>query len=358
MQAYVDPGSLEPGSFARLMALTPLHLIWLGNEAVYLFFVLSGFVLVLPFLRSGRSLVPYYPRRLVRLYLPVWGAFVLAVLWMTVLPRHFGPGSSIWLRSHIAELTPEAVTSDLLLFPLPFWTNSALWSLRYEVGFSLLLPVYLILGRRAKSLNLLKFLVLLAAVFYFTYQPVSPWGLYLPMFGVGTVMAFERQRLGRWAEAISRSPRSGLYWTITTLVSLGMLNSYWTVYALVSDPQDLRFWVSAARGMNVLGACLAVFVCLRASRFMQSRVVQWLGTRSFSLYLVHEPVVVSTAVLLGGMPSVPVSLAISVPVSLLLAEAFFRVVEKPSHRLSRKVGRWAERAATPAPAPAMADQGV
>jgi len=35
------------------LTYSPLHLWWLGTEAVYLFFVLSGFVLALPFVQAG-----------------------------------------------------------------------------------------------------------------------------------------------------------------------------------------------------------------------------------------------------------------------------------------------------------------
>src|SRR6201995_3858781 len=40
---------------ALLVAYTPLHLLWAGSEAVIVFFVLSGFVLVLPHV-TGRSI--------------------------------------------------------------------------------------------------------------------------------------------------------------------------------------------------------------------------------------------------------------------------------------------------------------
>ncbi|MGH7001396.1 MAG: acyltransferase family protein, partial [Stellaceae bacterium] len=34
---------------ARIMAFSPLHLLWDGHQAVLVFFVLSGFVLSLPY---------------------------------------------------------------------------------------------------------------------------------------------------------------------------------------------------------------------------------------------------------------------------------------------------------------------
>jgi peptidoglycan/LPS O-acetylase OafA/YrhL len=39
------------GGMAWAFIYTPLHLIWAGTEAVYLFFVLSGVVLTFPILR-------------------------------------------------------------------------------------------------------------------------------------------------------------------------------------------------------------------------------------------------------------------------------------------------------------------
>ena len=64
--------------------------------------------------------------------------------------------------------------------------------------------------------------------------------------------------------------------------------------------------------------------------------VHWLGSRSFALYLTHEPLVVSLQNLLWQLPRAMV-IGGGIGGSLLLAEAFFRVVEKPSHQFSRLV---------------------
>src|SRR6185312_1226739 len=69
------PGPLPTrGSLDWLLVYTPLHIFWAGQEFVVVFFVLSGFVLSLPIARGGRlRIASYYPARLIRLYLPVWG---------------------------------------------------------------------------------------------------------------------------------------------------------------------------------------------------------------------------------------------------------------------------------------------
>lgn len=86
-----------------------------GQAAVLVFFVLSGFVLSRPFLAEPPSgWRGYYPRRLLRLYLPVWGALLLtwglatvAAHWGTV-----GPGS--WLHRPLRAGVPYIGQGALL----------------------------------------------------------------------------------------------------------------------------------------------------------------------------------------------------------------------------------------------------
>jgi peptidoglycan/LPS O-acetylase OafA/YrhL len=65
--------------------------------------------------------------------------------------------------------------------------------------------------------------------------------------------------------------------------------------------------------------------------------MQWLGSRSFSLYLVHHPIVLAFAYGFHA-PSFVMLLALAVPASLLGAELLHRVVERPCHRVARAVG--------------------
>jgi peptidoglycan/LPS O-acetylase OafA/YrhL len=89
---------------------------------------------------------------------------------------------------------------------------------------------------------------------------------------------------------------------------------------------------------SVVGSCLVVW-CFATTSVGHAagtqRAVAWIGHRSFSLYLVHEPFIVTTAVLLGRRANPVVVLAISLPVSLVVAAAFYRIVEHPSHRVAK-----------------------
>lgn len=77
----VIPAVASDRASAAWIVRSPLHLFWAGNEAVYVFFILSGLVLTLPAVRRGRMRwKPYYPSRLLRLYIPVVASVVLAVV--------------------------------------------------------------------------------------------------------------------------------------------------------------------------------------------------------------------------------------------------------------------------------------
>ncbi len=99
------------------------------------------------------------------------------------------------------------------------------------------------------------------------------------------------------------------------------------------------------RAVVAAGACIAVGLPLvlgSLRSFLDTPVMQWAGSRSFSLYLVHEPIVVAAAFALGGTMSVALLAAVAMPVALLAAEGFFRVAERPVHRWSRAFGLWVE----------------
>lgn len=61
------------------------------------------------------------------------------------------------------------------------------------------------------------------------------------------------------------------------------------------------------------------------------------GAISFSLYLVHYPMLAAVDYLSGGQ--LWALIAIGIPSSFAAAFAFFRLVEQPSHRLARQLFR-------------------
>jgi peptidoglycan/LPS O-acetylase OafA/YrhL len=342
MGVHDDPEAPR-SALVQWVTATPLHLLWDGEVAVQVFFVLSGFVLTLAATRNAHRWGSYYRQRLLRLYLPVWAAVVLAVTLRFAVPVGDTTGLSSWLAFH-ADVGRAGVLADLVLLAGPVGsTMTALWSLRWEVVFSLLLPVFVLAATRARRLLVVK-LVALAAVAYAgallgpVDQPYALGALYqLPLFGLGCLLAVERDRV----TALMRAWRPGV-WAVVLTAAVLLCSSYWLLDLGGSRADVPHAVVALTRVLQVAGAGLLILATLGClDRPLRRPAVQWLGARSFSLYLVHEPVAVAVGYLTGWTS--PAVLLLTVPGSLGLAEVFFRVVERPSHRLARRVGSMVER---------------
>ena len=330
---YLGNASLPTGSADWFFSRTPLHVFWDGQEVVQIFFVLSGFVLALPAVTRGTQWfsVSYYPRRIIRLYFPAIGALLFGGL---LHQLHTKPivGASWWLNDHAISLTAhDALNDATLVHQGSLWAfTSVVWSLKYEVIFSLALPVVLWLALIVRRAGLLSLLVA-AGCLYTTYAATKAGNnnLYCyPVFALGVLMAFHADRLRRLA----------LPWMLPIALSL-------CVFLLTTA----YIWTGVSETVNaiqrtgvVVASCLAVWIAIgfeRARKMLSGVPAKWLGSRSYSLYLVHEPIVVATVFLFHGFVNPLLMLGVVVPISLLAAELFWRGVESPSIRLARRVGQ-------------------
>lgn len=335
---YLDPRSAEDG-LAWWFTFTPLHLVWAGTEAVFVFFVLSGLVLTLPAMTGLLRLRAYYAARLLRLFPPVWAAVLFTVAVALVVPRVWPADASWWMVAMTPPITAGGVVADLTLLVAPGATNHVLWSLQWEVVFSLLLPVFVLVAvsrRVAWSHKIAAALAAVGAAAVLDNIAVSA----LAMFLLGSLMAAGRSHVDYAAAVIEGQRRPTLCWALVGLLAAVLLSAYWLVHAPGWDLPAEHPLVALARAMQALGACLVVAIawfCPGARKVLSATVVQWLGARSFSLYLVHLPLVSATVLVLGGTPPLWAVLLIAVPAALLCTAVFYRLVERPSHRLARRM---------------------
>lgn len=336
------------GSAEFLLFRTPAVLFTLGDQAVMIFFVMSGFVLAVPMLGAqlrSRATLAYYGRRLVRLYVPVWAALVFAAALAVAVPRN-GDGGA-WLASHPQPTLSRMLRDGVLLLGTSN-LNSPLWSLTWEMWFSLLLPLMVLAYRTLRVarwwLPCVALLVVISAVSRWSsladILPASwltvPLLRYLPVFAIGILLAAHREQILRWGENLSRPARNGLAaGTALLLIGVPMLAPLEPGSSLGA----IALWGSVVAVSSAV--VLLALVHPTLSRGLESPAAQWAGKHSFSLYLTHEPIIVSAAVLVGVSGWWPwvVFAFLLIVVSLLVSAGFYRVVEKPSHRLSRTVGR-------------------
>jgi peptidoglycan/LPS O-acetylase OafA/YrhL len=87
--------------------------------------------------------------------------------------------------------------------------------------------------------------------------------------------------------------------------------------------------------IQLAAAAVLIFVAIfdrRLRNALESRGVRGLGLISFSLYLVHDPLLVALDYITDNRVLVFV---IGVPLSLAIATVFYFAVERPSHRLAQ-----------------------
>ena len=317
---------------------SPLHVLWNGTPAVHVFFVLSGFVLVLPFTRPGaaRSWAQYYAKRFFRLYLPAWASLAVAVALIAMIPRTASPLQSSWADMYVIDPSVGQIFKDGLLLLSASTINTPLWSLKWEVLFSLLLPAYIFFALRWRRFWHVKIGAALLLAVVGGLQDVD-WLTYLPIFAIGAVLGAEHERI---RELMRNWPR--LVWFFVAAAGLFLANAEW-----ISPEQP----VPGVEAVVTVGAVLIVLLFVSwdpAKRLGDTAVAQWLGRVSFSLYLVHLPIILAGVTLLRSV-SLPLALAASVAASFVAAELFYRYVEQPAHRLSTAAGRAVGRRTSPAP---------
>ncbi len=311
---------------------TPLKLFTAGTESVLVFFVLSGLVVTLPALRDGFGWLGYYGGRMLRLYLPVWASLALAAAAIALLPRDLAmvaPDS--WLaHGNAVTLSGSQLLQEASLTKASYDVNNVLWSLRWELVFSLSLPLFVIAARALQRSWV--FATALAVVCTVTGRLVDVDALvYLPIFFLGALMAVRLPELRRSVQAWPRIGR----------VALAGASGLLLIASWLARPIEGAIGADVLWGLAGVGAAGLVVVAIgspTAERALSSAVPAWLGRISFSLYLVQAPLIGTLAFALGDAHWKLIA-ALAIPGSLLAGWLFHLAIEKPTHRLAK----WANR---------------
>ena len=344
------PGAwLDPWTWLKF---TPLRLFASsGPAAVVLFFVLSGFVLSLPFLRTGRRLgyAEFAIKRVLRIYPPFAAAILLsAALYAVVRPTPI-PGASEWFGSVLWDrpLSWDYVLRNLMMTGLrPDMTlDLVMWSLVHELRISLVFPLLFLLTRRYPWASAATSMaVAVACTAALGGHEATDLGSslmdtlrFVPMFVAGIIIAGNLDVIRAY---LARLPdiASACLWlgAIALLMFPGMS---------VSNYYDF-VWGAGAITLMVL-----TIASVRADRLLSMAPLCWLGRVSYSLYLIHVPLMLALLHLTYGWLPLWVVVVSIFPLAMAGAELMYLAVEAPSIRLGRHLAGRARAAAHPAGRP-------
>lgn len=325
---FADPlmKSRRPNSGMGIFSLLAAP-FWYGHLAVAAFITISGYCLQLAlFGRSdGRfaDFKSYIWRRARRILPPYYACLVLSILvCLAVTGKHSGMPWSQYL-----PLSAEALFSHALLLHnfSPDWMykiNGVLWSIAIEFQLYFAFPIFVALMWRWGNSALIAASTGCAALLLVAVPGGSKlYFWYIPLFCLGIVAA----RIAKTDSTKWLNGRSLLLGGVVFFGSAGWLSSQYK--AMIAA--DACIAIAAASGM-MLATCAPEN---RLTAFFGSRAIATLGAFSYSIYLMHHPLLQVAVHFQPAFISTPLRqaayLLVLSPVILAILWQFYRVFERP-----------------------------
>lgn len=328
----------------NILKYSPVHIFWGGHEAVIFFFVLSGFVLSLPFYYYQKNeYVPFLIRRTCRIYIP----FIIAVLFGAILRLATTNGDKItgvsnWFN--LGWVTP--INVKLIVHHIFFLGsydtsafNPAIWSLVHEMRISIIFPFIMALVVRINffqgvllSLALSATSIVLENIYnYFTGQTATYFITfhYISMFIIGAFIAKNKDIITQQVQKLSK-PQKGF------LIAIGLVcyTCRWAFYEVLFSHKIIHEYII------LIGVSIFIILSLSSkfiSRVLLTKPIAFLGKISYSLYLIH--IIILFAVIHTLHDDLPIWLmfVISFGATLIISTLSYYFVELPSIKLGRTI---------------------
>ncbi|MFF2908384.1 acyltransferase family protein [Paenibacillus sp. NPDC057934] len=327
------------------IAKSPLNLLYNGNFAVCIFFVLSGYVLSYKFFstKDNETLVASAVKRYFRLLVPIFfTVFLVFLLMKCSLFSNTEAGklsfSEWWLGTfwNFDESFLHAIKYATFeaIFEYNDQYNTVLWTMTYEMYGSFL--VFGFVSLFGKTRNRYLFYILIIILFFKTYYLAFILGMILSDLNSNGYFNKTSKNLG---------------WFKMILLALGLYLGSYPMGAVVDDSIYNYIKVVDLQGViiyHIVGALLVMLVLLNSVKlqeFFSYRVFNFLGKVSFSLYLIHVIVIGSFTsyifVLLNERMaysiSVFISIILSIPLLAILSYLMYKYVDKKGIEISGKL---------------------
>jgi peptidoglycan/LPS O-acetylase OafA/YrhL len=318
---------------------TPLATFISGTFSVAIFFVLSGFVLSVGFFMTKKTEIikKLASKRYLRLMLPALASVILAWIYIVLGFSQTHEAYHITLSSALQNewiMTPrffdairEGMVSIFVIGPEHHY-NSVLWTMKYEfIGSFIIFTLALVFGHSNK-----RWLIYgaLAAGLYNTWYLGFILGMALADMYVNKPQLIQKIKqpffyvllvIGIVLGGFPTTSTDGTFYT-------------WLSLPRLAESENQSLYMS-------IGALLIVMAVLsigRLKKFMSSRLLSQLGKYTYSLYLVHQPIIYTVGAglfvmftgFMGYNRSVALAVLCTIPVVVIATYIFHRFIEIPS----------------------------
>jgi len=330
---YVMMHHAVPRGF-ELFGLPIAGLFRFGQEAVVVFFLLSGFVIAHSVLRKEFSGLAYLRARFLRIFVPFIPALALSYLVQSLI--NGGP---------VAPELPTLVGNLLMLQDFSFFPgnvvdtymgNNPLWSLSYEWWFYM---VFLLLMTRVPSWGMKTGIVTVLGLGAAALYPAWPvWGLRVAFSlsiwwtGVLAARAWSGRRLTGWRSLLPVAPLGAV---AATLLLSEILAGGLRLGGFGESPMvEVRRLVMG--GVLFLAALAWRAIGWRGPGRIADLLVA-VAPISYGLYIVHKPLLTlgqHYADRIGALPAFILSIAASFLVAWLIERKLYLRVEAMTPRVA------------------------
>lgn len=337
------PGSVEADFSQSFLAFFAIGDLW-----VSVFCLISGFVISYQVFHMkdekqfSRSLLKRYPR----LMLPVFALSAIVYVMLHLNLFYNGPASLLTGSEWLAQFYQNKTTlwdlifssiADTWIVGMSTLYSNAFWMLADLFAGSFMAYILASMGRKMNSKML--YVYIGAVLLYLSTNSR------LTDFALGVLAAYIVERFGERMKKHSKACTWGGFLLLAAAVLFGAYpvghvpdNAYGILNHLPDRLNPVYFYHMLAAAFLVMG----IYLVKPLGRVFSARPFLFLGKISYSIYLVHIPILYSLSawLLLKFMAgtrrynlSAGLVFAITLPVILLTAWLFYRFIEKNCTRL-------------------------
>jgi len=307
------------------------NLIWsTTGSCVILFFVVSGIVLLRPFLRDNRKFdsILFFKKRAIRIFPTYLAAlmFGAAVIWyINTYPTWYNE-KGIYVTFSFLSTFKQA-----LLFSIDgVYYNLAWWSVQIEVLFYFFIPILIAKFPRSEQLNYRKIIFIIISMMALSLTLQLVLDLYVPrLYSYHNVV----QNVGK----IFDYPISFLLGTFLAVYDFSKKNAYQFIavgIVLVLLQEIYKPAVHTGYSFIYTGLIIITFYNVSIQKVLSSPILVWVGERTYSIYLVHFSVFYLVDNLTAHITPernilyALITRGLGIPIAFLLSMLLFHFVER------------------------------